>query len=489
MINQAKFIRWLFAVLLGSFLVILYQGCNNEPVDFTLVKDTDNDGVADNLDNCYLIFNPNQEDTDSDGIGDSCDDDNDNDNIPDAIDNCPTISNPDQKDADGDGIGDVCDDIIFEDALAICDNGFADIYPCLNYDLVALIPIEELGGPGSSGNDCWGWVDPETQKEYALVGTSSGTAFVDLTIPSEPILVGTLPTATINSPWRDIKVFENFAFVVADNAGNHGMQIFDLRHLRNVDNTSKTFSADVHYTVFGNTEFEHAHNVVIDEINAFAYIVGTPLGTLFVDIENPLAPLDAQGLSEYTHDAQVVVYHGPDIEHFGKEIFIGCNENQIVITDVTSKANPVELSRLSYNNVGYTHQGWLTEDMKYFILGDEVDELKFGGKTRTIIFDFSDLDNPAFYFEYFGSTTAIDHNGYVQGDLFYQSSYTAGVRVIDISTIENANINEIGYFDTYPENNNTDFHGAWSVYPFFPSGNIIISDIDRGLFIIRKSVR
>ena len=84
-----------------------------------------------------------------------------------------------------------------------------------------------------------------------------------------------------------------------------------------------------------------------------------------------ITPLNANGLNEYTHDGQVVVYQGPDIEHFGKEIFIGCNQNQIVITDVTNKANPVELSRLSYPNVGYTHQGWFTEDMKYFILGDE----------------------------------------------------------------------------------------------------------------------
>ena len=468
--------------------MIFYLGCNNEPVQIAPVQDIDNDGVSDIVDNCYLIFNPNQEDSDNDGIGDLCDNDSDNDTIPDNVDNCPFISNPDQKDDDKDGIGNACDDLNDFIPFAACENGFADLYPCKNYDLMALIPIEDLGGPGSSGNDCWGWFDPESQKEYALIGTSTGTTFVDVSIPNAPIVVGTLPTATINSAWRDIKVFENYAFIVADNAGNHGMQIFDLRHLRTVTNLPETFNSDVHFTQVGNSEFEHAHNVVIDETSAYAYIVGTPLGTLFVDIENPLNPLSANGLLEYSHDAQVVVYNGPDLEHSGKEIFIGCNENQIVITDVTNKANPIELSRISYNNAGYVHQGWLTEDMAYFLLGDETDELNFGNKTRTIIFDLSDLDNPKYHFQYFGPTSAIDHNGYVKEDFFYQSSYSAGVRVINISAIENSNLSEFGYFDTFPENNNPNFNGAWSVYPFLPSGNIIISDINRGMFLIRKSV-
>ena len=483
-------LQTLYMLFSACLILSIIQSCNNEPVEITPIVDLDNDGFSDSVDNCPLTANPNQEDNDNDNIGDSCDDDDDNDGILDVDDNCPFTANPNQEDEDNDGIGDVCD----EDnnnpnaPVAECIDGFADIYPCNDYDLMGYISINDLGGSGSEGNDCWGWVDPETQKEYALFCTTTGVAFVDISKPNEPVIIGKLPTATFSSIWRDIKVYGNYAFVVADSAGNHGMQVFDLRQLRAVTNPPETFSADANFN-----EFTTAHNIIIDENRSFAYIVGTDRGssynggTIFIDIENPLDPINVGFLDGYSHDAQVIVYNGPDTEHTGKEIFIGSNENEIVIVDITNKSNPIQLSSVSYSNIGYTHQGWFTDDLRYFILGDELDEFNIGNNTKTIVFDFSDLDNPAFHFNYFGPTPAIDHNGYVKGNTFYLANYRAGVRMVDISNIENSSMTEIGYFDTYPENDLANFNGAWSVYPYFPSGNIIVSDIDRGLFIIRKS--
>ena len=166
---------------------------------------------------------------------------------------------------------------------------------------------------------------------------------------------------------------------------------------------------------------------------------------------------------------------------------IGSNENELGIADVTDKLNPNIISTISYSNVRYAHQGWFTEDMRYFLLGDEVDEIQVGNNTRTIIFDFQDLDNPSYHFDFLGQSGAIDHNGYVKGNIYYMANYRAGVRMLDISNIANTSIAEVGYFDTYPANDGTDFNGAWNVYPYFPSGNIIISDIERGLIVIRKS--
>ena len=369
-----------------------------------------------------------------------------------------------------------------------CENGFANIYPCNNYDLMAQIPLIDLGGPGAEGNDSWGWTDSTTGKEYALVGTTTGSAFVDISNPSEPLLLGTLPTATINSLWRDIKVYNNHAFIVADNAGSHGMQVFDLTRLRNVANPPETFTADARYTGFGS-----AHNLIINEDSGFAYAVGTSTfngGPHFINIQNPTNPVAAGGYSADgdSHDAQVVTYNGPDSDYSGREIYIGSNEIEVVIVDVTDKNNPVHISAISYNNLGFTHQGWFTEDLTYFIVGDELDELNLSvASTRTLFFDFSDLDNPLFHTEYFGPTSAIDHNGYTKENQLFLANYTAGVRILDITNIGSGSINEVGFFDTYPQNNSTSFNGAWNVYPYFPSGNIIISDIESGLFILRPS--
>ena len=99
----------------------------------------------------------------------------------------------------------------------------------------------------------------------------------------------------------------------------------------------------------------------------------------------------------------------------------------------------------------------------------------------------ADLENPVLHHTYLGPTNAIDHNGYVLQDEFFLANYTAGVRILDISEIENSVVVETGYFDTYPENDNTQFSGVWSVYPYFESANIVVSDINSGFFIIKKS--
>ena len=158
-----------------------------------------------------------------------------------------------------------------------------------------------------------------------------------------------------------------------------------------------------------------------------------------------------------------------------------------ITADISDKLNPILISSISYENVRYTHQGWFTEDYKYFIVGDELDELSYGGNTRTLIFNLTDLDNPSLSFEYFGTTPAIDHNGYTVGDSYFLANYRAGMREIDISQIESKLMTEVGYFDTYPENDNPNFTGAWSVYPYFESENIVISDIWNGLFVVKRS--
>ncbi|WP_298546987.1 choice-of-anchor B family protein [uncultured Aquimarina sp.] len=374
-----------------------------------------------------------------------------------------------------------------------CENGMAGSFPCDNYDLMSQIPLSTMNANG--GSDSWGWTDTTTGKEYAIIGLDNGTAFIDISDPISPIYLGKLPSAVGSSSWRDVKVYQNHAYIVADFifSGSHGMQVFDLTRLRNVTNAPETFTADNRYTGFSN-----AHNIVINEDSGFAYAVGTSRsgpfegGPLFIDIRDPKNPVDAGGFlstggEAYSHDAQAVIYNGPDTDYTGREILIGSNEIEIVIADITDKANPVTISTIGYTDIGYVHQGWFTEDQRYFLLGDEADEANVGFNTRTIIFDFNDLDDPKFHMNYTGPTSATDHNGYVKGDKFYLSSYRAGLRVMDISDIANKNITEIGYFDSFPSSNSVSQNGAWSVYPYFDSGNIVISDIESGFLLVRES--
>lgn len=367
-----------------------------------------------------------------------------------------------------------------------CVGGSADGYPCNGYDLQSHIPLSVFNTTGA--NDSWGWTDPMDGKEYVLMGLENGTAFIDISDPINPVYLGKLPTHTGATVWRDVKVYNNHAFVVSE-AGGHGLQVFDLTRLRTVSNPPVTFTEDAHLGSFGG-----AHNIVINEDTGYAYVVGADTfggGAHFINIQDPLNPVDAGGYGTdgYIHDAQVVMYNGPDPDYAGREIMVSSNgyEQVVAFVDVTDKNNPQGISTISYPNSGYTHQGWFTEDQKYALIGDEFDESDWGFNTKTLIFDVTDLDNPVAHADFFGTTPAIDHNGYVVGNKYYLANYSAGFREIDLSDIANGNLSETGYFDTFTNNNNANYDGVWNVYPFFGSGNIQVNDRSGGFFLIKSS--
>ena len=366
-----------------------------------------------------------------------------------------------------------------------CINGTAGPFDCNEVDLLSQITLSTMNSV--KANDSWGWTDPMDGKEYALICLNEATAFIDVSDPLDPVYLGQLPgESSEHTTWRDVKTYNNYAFIVSEDTG-HGMQVFDLTKLRNVASPPVIFSKDAYYDEFGS-----AHNIVINEDSGFAYAVGTDTysqGPHFINIQDPLNPVAAGGYAAdgYCHDAQVVTYAGPDTDYTGREILFGSNENEVVIEDVNDKANVITIATIDYANFNYTHQGWLTEDQRYFILGDETDEINTGINSRTLIFDFEDLDNPQFKFAYEGPSGATDHNGYVKGDKFYLANNAAGLRIIDISDIANNNMEEIAFFDSYPTNNQAGFNGSWNVYPFFESGNIIISDRVEGMLLVRPS--
>lgn len=381
-----------------------------------------------------------------------------------------------------------------------CTDGKAGDWTCQDVDLLAFLPLKSLGADrGITVNDIWGWTDSLTGKEYAIVGRSDATVFIDVSDPANPVYLGFLPltaTAHINI-WRDIKVYRNHAFIVADGAGQHGMQVFDLTNLRSVSGPPVEFEETAHYDrIFS------AHNIVINERTGFAYAVGSSAGgetcgggLHMIDIRDPANPTFAGCFADpttgmartgYSHDAQCVNYQGPDTEYTGHEICFGSNETALSVADVTDKENPVAISSGTYPSVAYAHQGWVSDDHRYFFMDDEGDELTGGApRTRTLVWDIEDLDDPVLLTEFMGTTQASDHNLYVRGNYMYQSNYVSGLRIIDIS--DPAQPKEVGFFDTVPTGEDVPgFAGSWSNFPFFDSGTIVVTSMREGVFILKK---
>lgn len=372
---------------------------------------------------------------------------------------------------------------------AACVDGMAGYFPCDDVNLSSFLTMADIGG--GRGSDVWGWTDPTTERRYVIAGRDNGTAFVDVTNERQPVYLGNLPTSGTNTViWRDIKVHDDHAFIVAE-AREHGMQVFDLTKLRDVDRTQApvTFSEDAHYAGFG-----RAHNVAMNEDTGFAYAVGAREdahacagGLHVVDVREPASPRFAGCVGEdgYVHDTQCVVYDGPDARFLGREICFNSNEDTLTIVDVTDKSAPVQLSRTGYDAASYSHQGWLTPDGRHFLMGDELDELRRGTPTSTLVWDVEDLTAPRLDSTFVNDTTAIDHNLYISGSRVTQSNYRSGLRILSTKDIDSTGLKEVGWFDTWPEDDATAFsHGTWSNYPFFENGLVVVHGYD-GLFLLR----
>lgn len=389
-----------------------------------------------------------------------------------------------------------------------CISGSAAGFPCSNIDLLSKISVHDLQQATipvedhvTDLADIWGWTDPDTGDEYALVGMENGVAFVNVTDPVNPVLTGTLRSHNpgTRSLWRDMKVYLDHMFVVVDGSSDNGVQIFDLTQLRGVADP-RPFAESAYYDGVST-----AHNIAINEETGFAYVVGSRGGTNgpncgvglhIIDIKDPLNPTyagcfndPASGNSNngYTHDVQCVIYNGPDERYQGREICLGSNVTRLSIADVTDKENPTLIASVSYPGVGYAHQGWLTEDQEYFLMNDEFDESQGLTSTRTIIWDIDKLDDPIFMQPFENPVGSTDHNLYIRNGYAYQANYRSGLRIIDIEDVYAHAPREIGFFDTVPGSDSPGFWGAWSAYPFFSSNTIIVSSISEGLFVLQAT--
>ncbi|MBX3323071.1 MAG: choice-of-anchor B family protein [Phycisphaeraceae bacterium] len=346
--------------------------------------------------------------------------------------------------------------------------------------LLSWIPLNNFAGNQSSGNDCWGYVSP-SGREYAIMGLRAGFGFVEITDPTNPVILTTIPGPT--SLWHDVKVIGHIAYGVSE--GGSGIQVMDMS---NIDNGQVTLLRN--QMTGGHTT---THNIVSNPDAGTLYLTGANIGNgglVNLNLSDPTRPTIGNGWTNmYVHDACVVSYHeGP---YAGREIAFcasgqngGWNNTGLRIVDVTNKNNIFTVSTLLYSSPAYSHQIWVTPDKKYAYLNDELDEDNgLVPTTTTRIFDISNINSPFEVGTFTSNSPAIDHNLYVRDQFIFEANYTSGLRVFDAS--DPTSPVQIAFFDTYPGNDGRTFNGAWSSYPYFPSGTVIVSDINRGLFVLR----
>lgn len=408
---------------------------------------------------------------------------------------------------------------------ADCIDGLAaDLFPCDNVDLMSFLPLPDTDS--TFVNDVWGWDDPVTKMELAIVGSFEGTVFVDVTDGYNPVYLGTLESEVpgdFGNIWGDIRVYENTAYIGAEAVGfgpagfsGFGVQIVDLTQFRGA-------TGPIEVVKSGQIDdMTNSHNLSINPDSGRLYVAGSQValqrcvtdgpdgapdyvngdgGSIVYDLsadpDNPqfIGCLNQDG---YNHDIQCVDYHGPDKDYRRSEICIGSNEDTLTVYDVTDIDNVDVLARVEYQDfpffnpdIGapnfYTHQGWLSDDHSFFFLGDELDEYFSDFPRTTYIWDFSDLDDISVIQSFSDGNTSIDHNMFVHRNRLYQSNYTSGLWIYDTWLAGQGELDQRGFFDVFPIDDRTDFYGSWGNYPYFAKGKVIVTSSDEGIFVLDAS--
>ncbi len=388
---------------------------------------------------------------------------------------------------------------------APCVDGMAaGTFPCSGLDLESYVSLDVLSLDAASGSNLWGFADADDGREYAVIGVSNGTSVVDVTDPAAPRVVGAVPGP--QSAWREVKVYQKwnpaterhdaFAYVVSE-APTAGLQILDLSNVPDSVSLAATFRA-----------FDTSHTVSISNVDPATglaadggaepvlYVQGArqpTVGIFALSIADPRAPAVLGRYTEtYGHDTWIGRAAGERAAacapgHDPCDIVVVWTGRSVRVLDWTEKTVPRVISETLYADLAYPHSGWISTDGDYLFSMDEFDERVTGADSRVRIFDVHDWAHPVLAGVWTSDTHAIEHNGYTRGDRYYLSHYERGVTILDVrdplSPIEAA------FFDTFPAGEAAEFHGAWGVYPYLPSGTILASNIDgaAGLFILRES--
>jgi choice-of-anchor B domain-containing protein len=353
-------------------------------------------------------------------------------------------------------------------------------FPKSNVTLFAWVSLPDFGVPGGgNANSCYGYTSP-SGREYAIVGLSTGTSFVEITQPGNPVIV-----AHINGPtslWRDVRTYSTYCYAVSEGGG--GIQVMNMA---NIDSGVVTLVGAVDDDTAHST-----HTVAVNAASGYLYRSGGGgQGIRIYDLNpNPAVPTRVGTWSDrYSHEVSVFSFTtGPAA---GKEIAYVCGglnngytSTGVYVVDVTNHAAPVQLQYVTYPNAQYCHQCWPSPDKQLLYVDDELDDQNLGINSVTRVLSLANPLAPVYTGTFSNGGTTTDHNQYTEGRRIYQANYRSGLRVKSTSNpgTPTAPV-EIAYFDTWPEDNTNEFNGLWNNYPYFPSGVVIGSDIEKGLFV------
>ena len=385
---------------------------------------------------------------------------------------------------------------------ADCVDHEAGRFSCDNVDLLAHVALADLSSLPDAASDVWGFVDLNTEREYALLGVWNGLAVIDVTDTAAPFEVGTVLGSA--SGWRDVKVsqtyvpdehrWRTYAYVSTEVGGR--LAVVDLTGLPNRVRLGRRSDTSAHNVYVSNVDYTTGVPFGEDGTPPLLQVLGSAdnLGAFrSFDLGDPLNLVEvATSTGGYSHDATSMLIADDRVSACKAstercEVLLDFNETEIKLWDFSDQRAPELLSSTTYADVGYVHSGWWTEDGRYLFVHDELDEYESDLETTVRVFDLGDLTAPQLVTTWTGSTAAIDHNGYVRGSRYFMSNYTRGLTILDIA--EPTEPVEVGFFDTHPPSDRSAFTGAWGVYPFLPGGKVLVSDFSGGLFILGERTR
>lgn len=322
-------------------------------------------------------------------------------------------------------------------------------------------------------NDVWGWVDTANNKEYALVGVQNGLSIVDVTNPNNPIQTNFFSGAS--STWRDMKTYGNYAYTVHDNYNgtSNGIFIVDMTTITNTFPTTYTRNPTI--SVNGTSYYmERAHNIYIDEVAGLLFVFGADVGNggaLIFDIATDPTDPALLGVFDdyYLHDG---VARGDTL--WGAAVLDGF----FLPIDITVKNNPTIMATQTTPR-NFTHNIWFSDDNQRVWTTDEKSGAYIAEYDVSDFNNISELDRIRTHF----GVDVIPHNVHFYNNFLVNSYYTSGVQILDVS--QDGLMVETGYYDTSPDSG-TGFGGCWGAYPYLPSGNILATDRQQGLFVLQS---